>query len=62
MSIKANHKHFRKAHLVVVLCFAVCSTCVVKRTCIMKSDIGAYIIIQSVGKAGMVSDLLSFPW
>lgn len=37
MTIKANHEHFRKAYLVLVLCFTVC------RTCIMKSDIGAYI-------------------
>lgn len=37
MSIKANHKHFRKAYLVVVLCFTACSTY------IMKNDTGAYI-------------------
>lgn len=38
MVIKANRKHLEKACLVVVLWFAVCSTC------ITKSDIRAYII------------------
>lgn len=38
VSIKANRKHFRKTYLVVVLCFTVCSTY------IMKSYTSAYII------------------